>query len=417
MKNTKIRFYLFGFIIILNSIIIGTIIACFIRLLSLASSINQTFPFLILFIPILGILTAFCYAKFGKNSNRGNNLIIENIHEASDIPWIMLPFSFIFTISSHIFGASVGREGTSLQIGGTISSMISKCFRLNIEERKILILSGISAGFGSIFGTPFAGAFFGMEVSDIGYFRKEAMVPCLLSSFTANLVCELLGSHHTRYTITQMPSASFQLITVIILSAIIFGLIGRYFSVLLHKIKHGYAKALPNIYIRSIVTSIILVITVLLFRTMRYNGLSTWMIDAGFNGSATWIDPIKKFILTILSLGAGFQGGEATPLFDIGASTGGLIATFFSLDPSLIAALGYICVFGSAANIPLTSIILGVELFGMATAPYFVLSAIVSYYVIGHHGIYEAQKINTPKYPWLYHQKGETLDNISNNHH
>ena len=159
-------------------------------------------------------------------------------------------------------------------------------------------------------------------------------------------------------------------------------------------------------------SSSVVLLVIIIFKLYKFEGLSTWLIDSGFSGNITILDPIKKLILTVLTLGAGFQGGEVTPLFDIGASLGGAIGNLTNIEPSLLAAIGMICVFGSATNTPLTTIMLGINLFGSEAVPYYIIGAFISYYVIGHNGIYGAQVITTPKLKRLEKHKGISLENI-----
>ena len=179
----------------------------------------------------------------------------------------------------------------------------------------------------------------------------------------------------------------------------------------IHLVKGFYNKNIKNNIYRAIVSSIAVLLVIVIFRLYKFEGLSTWLIDSGFSGEVTILDPIKKLILTILTLGAGFQGGEVTPLFDIGASLGGAIGNLTNIEPSLLAAIGMICVFGSATNTPLTTIMLGINLFGGEAVPYYIIGAFISYYVIGHNGIYGAQIINTPKFKRFEEHEGISLEN------
>ncbi|MEA5016719.1 MAG: chloride channel protein [Candidatus Limiplasma sp.] len=408
IKET-LRFYL---PLLLESIVIGGITALFLFLLSLVTKVHGTFPLIALGLPLLALATAFCYRHWGRGSHRGNNLIIDSLHNASEVPPQMVPLALGFTVLSHLFGASVGREGTAVQLGGAVSHWLAKRFHLGERQKRLLVLSGVSAGFGAVFGTPFAGAFFGMELSEIGSFRKDGMLGCFAASFSADAVAKWLGAAHQRHGVGAMPPVSVTLLLAVILASLSFGLIGKGFSIAVHQVKGFYQKRIPRAGARAVLSALLLLAAIVLFHPFQYDGLSTWMIDAGFQGEAAWYDPLAKFLLTVLSLGAGFQGGEATPLFDIGAATGGLWARAFGLQSGLIAALGYVCVFGSAANIPLTTMALGIELFGFEPAPYFVLAALLSYYASGHNGIYAAQRIGTAKYPWLREHQGKTLEEI-----
>lgn len=397
---------------IIVSIIMGFISAIFLRSLEFVTTLRESFPYLIFLIPIIGVLTAYTYSKYGKGSNRGNNLIIESVQKDVKVPFRMAILTFIFTVLTHLAGGSVGREGTAVQIGGTLTNKIANIFKMEHKEKRIIIMSGISAAFGSVFGTPLAGTFFGMEVCFIGKLSYEAMIYCFIGSYTANFVTEVLGINHASHLIKAMPSISIYTLLIVIISSILFGVFGRMFAEGIHLVKAFYMKNIKNNIYRAIISSTIVLLVIVIFKLYRFEGLSTWLIDSGFSGKATLLDSIKKLILTILTLGAGFQGGEVTPLFDIGASLGGAIGNLTNIEPSLLAAIGMICVFGSATNTPITTIMLGINLFGAEAVPYYIIGSFISYYIIGHNGIYGAQIINTPKLKRFEKHTGISLENI-----
>ncbi|MGG7059515.1 chloride channel protein [Clostridium tertium] len=397
---------------IIASIIMGIISAIFLRSLELVTTLRESLPYLIFLIPVIGVLTAYTYSKYGKGSNRGNNLIIESVQKEVKVPFRMAILTFIFTVLTHLVGGSVGREGTAVQIGGAVTNKIANIFKLEHKEKRILIMSGISAAFGSVFGTPLAGTFFGMEVCFIGKLSYEAMIYCFIGSYTANFVAEALGISHASHLIKAIPSISIYTLLVVIISSIIFGVFGRIFAKGIHLVKGFYSKNIKNNISRAIISATVVLLVIIIFRLYKFEGLSTWLIDSGFSGDVTLLDPIKKLILTALTLGAGFQGGEVTPLFDIGASLGGAIGNLTNIEPSLLAAIGMICVFGSATNTPITTIMLGINLFGAEAVHYYIIGAFISYYIIGHNGIYGAQIINTPKLKRLEKHKGISLENV-----
>ncbi|MDU7950204.1 MAG: chloride channel protein [Clostridium sp.] len=396
---------------IIVSIVMGIISAMFLRSLEFVTTLREGFHYLIFLIPIIGVLTAYTYSKYGNGSNRGNNLIIESVHKDVKVPFRMAILTFIFTVLTHLSGGSAGREGTAIQIGGALTNKVANIFKMEHKEKRILIMSGISAAFGSVFGTPLAGTFFGMEVCFIGKISYEAMIYCFISSYAANFVTESLGINHTVHLIKSVPSITIYTLLIVIISSILFGVFGRMFAKGIHLVKGFYNKNIKNNIYRAIVSSIAVLLVIVIFRLYKFEGLSTWLIDSGFSGEVTILDPIKKLILTILTLGAGFQGGEVTPLFDIGASLGGAIGNLTNIEPSLLAAIGMICVFGSATNTPLTTIMLGINLFGGEAVPYYIIGAFISYYVIGHNGIYGAQIINTPKLKRFEEHEGISLEN------
>ena len=374
------------------AVVMGIISFVFLKMLGLSSVFREFFPYCIWFLPLSGMLAAFVYKRYGGESSKGNNLIIQSANEGVKVPKRLAFLTFIFTLLTHLSGGSAGREGTAVQIGGTLTSNVADKLGFKNEDRKIIILSGLSAAFGSVFGTPLAGAFFGMEVCCIGQLSVSAVIPCFLSSYLANAVTLLLGATHEVHKISAIPSLDIKSVLVFISASILFGLIGKLFALGVKYLKLLYAKIFKNTVLSALIGSVIVVLLIVLLNLNEYEGLSTWQQTTAFEGNANWYDMPVKFILTTLTLGAGFQGGEVTPLFDIGASFGGWYANMFGIEPSFLAAIGLICVFGSAANTPITTIMLGIELFGAEAVPYFVFASLISFIASGKSGIYSAQK-------------------------
>lgn len=374
------------------AVVMGIISFVFLKMLGLSSVFREFFPYCIWFLPLSGMLTAFVYKRYGGESSKGNNLIIQSANEGVKVPKRLAFLTFIFTLLTHFSGGSAGREGTAVQIGGTLTSNVADKLGFKNGDRKIIILSGLSAAFGSVFGTPLAGAFFGMEVCCIGQLSVSAVIPCFLSSYLANAVTLLLGATHEVHKISAIPSLDIKSVLVFISASILFGLIGKLFALGVKYLKLLYAKIFKNTVLSALIGSVIVVLLIVLLNLNEYEGLSTWQQTTAFEGKANWYDMPVKFILTTLTLGAGFQGGEVTPLFDIGASFGGWYANMFGIEPSFLAAIGLICVFGSAANTPITTIMLGIELFGAEAVPSFVFASLISFIASGKSGIYSAQE-------------------------
>lgn len=374
------------------AVVMGIISFVFLKMLGLSSVFREFFPYCIWFLPLSGMLTAFVYKRYGGESSKGNNLIIQSANEGVKVPKRLAFLTFIFTLLTHFSGGSAGREGTAVQIGGTLTSNVADKLGFKSDDRKIIILSGLSAAFGSVFGTPLAGAFFGMEVCCIGQLSVSAVIPCFLSSYLANAVTLLLGATHEVHKISAIPSLDIKSVLVFISASILFGLIGKLFALGVKYLKLLYAKIFKNTVLSALIGSVIVVLLIVLLNLNEYEGLSTWQQTTAFEGNANWYDMPVKFILTTLTLGTGFQGGEVTPLFDIGASFGGWYANMFGIEPSFLAAIGLICVFGSAANTPITTIMLGIELFGAEAVPYFVFASLISFIASGKSGIYSAQE-------------------------
>lgn len=394
---------------LLGSILMGLASGVFLQLLDWVTEIRMGNPWLVLFLPLTGVLTVFVYSRYGKGAERGNNLIIRSVHQEEKVPLRMSFLSSFFTLGSHLTGGSVGIEGTAVQIGGTIFNRLSHALKFGQREKRILVMAGISAAFGSAFGAPLAGAFFGLEMSFVGKLSYEAMLPCFLAAYTANGITTLMGiTHHQNY-ITEIIDFEWQTVLAVFAAAVAFGFAGRMFSWCIKKIKGFYARLIANPLGRIALGGAVVSLLIFVFSLQEFSGLSIEMRDAAFQGETQLLDPLKKFLLTVLTLGAGFQGGEVTPLFHIGASMGSLLAGAVGMGFSLFAALGMIGVFGSATNTPVTTIMLGIELFGTKAVPYYILVALVGYYVTGHHGIYTEQRIVVRKDSSSHEEVGESL--------
>ena len=238
------------------------------------------------------------------------------------------------------------------------------------------------------------------------------MVPCLVSSYVASLVASLFSVHYLSYKINIISDFSFKLLLVVLLAGLSFGLIGSLFIKALTLLKDLYSKYFKNYLLKSLVAGLVVLLFLLILNFRKYGGLILWMMEESFIGKSSFLDSFLKFVVIVLSLGSGFIGGEATPLFDIGDSFGSSLGLLFGFEPSLFAALGLIGVFGNATNTPLTIIILGIELFGTRGLSFYIIIAVVSYYVIGHNSIYSDQRVDLVKFSNSEHYKGRSIDEI-----
>nr|WP_086329909.1 voltage-gated chloride channel family protein [Enterococcus sp. 4G2_DIV0659]OTO10263.1 voltage-gated chloride channel family protein [Enterococcus sp. 4G2_DIV0659] len=399
-KPIKIGLYMIKWLIIASviGVLMGSLSAFFLKSLDSVTQIRLDNPWLLFLLPISGAIFAFLYQTFGKNAIKGNNLVIDQANgEQEHIPLRMIPLTLFGTITTHLFGGSVGREGTAVQMGGTVADAVGRLFRLSKLEREIVIISGISAGFSSVFGTPLAGTIFGLEVLVIGRLRSDALFPSFFAAFFANMVTESFGVTHTHYNMGGIPSWSLILFVKLIIAGICFGLAGWLFSRSIVYLKKIYAQWIDNVVLRNFVGGVIVVAAVFILQTQRYLGLSLPLLKDAFSGEAFWFDFLGKLFFTVLSLGAGFQGGEVTPLFEIGATLGSSLAVLLHLSIPFLAGLGFIGVFSGATNTPIACFIMGIELFGSEAALYLFMICLISYMCSGNAGIYSAQKIEVEK--------------------
>ncbi len=398
------------------SVLMGVAAWAFLTSLSIVTGLRKNNVWLFALLPVVSLATAWIYRNHGLRAARGNNLVIDSSITGTPIHARMAVLTFICSVATHLAGGSAGREGTAVQIGGTIASNVAGIFHLDGRDRQDLMLSGISAAFGAVFGTPLAGAFFGMEMCTVGKLNYSAGLYCLLSSFIGDFTARSIGIAHAGHAIAGVPAMEPATIAVVVAAAITFGLVARLFSFAIRTVKRFYATRFTSYLAAALVGALVVLAVYVAFGLYAYGGLSEWLVDAGFAGETSLADAAIKLVMTALTLGAGFQGGEVTPLFGIGASLGGWIGTAVGLEPSFMAALGMVGVFGAALNVPITTIMLAIDLFGGQAAGYFVIVAFMSYLVAGHRGVYPAQRIVTPKRRSLASDAGETVEEAIEQH-
>ena len=401
LKNIK-ESYQYSYFLYLRLIVAGIIIGFIVgiidtifgRGLLLIGNIRK--EYLYYFVPFLalaGLLIVFIYQKFAGRAKKGMGLIFEAGHGIeNEIPLKLVPIVSIATWITHLFGGSAGREGVAVQLGATISHKFKKYFGFP-NKSKIFLVIGMAAGFGGLFQTPIAALFFALEVLTLGNLQLYALLPAIVSSFVASWTSAFLGlekfnhSLNTNFVVTPLTFVKFAIL------GIIFGIVGNLFVYLQNFLKKYLSEKIKNSYYRIFVIGILLSIVFLMLHEGRYTGLGTNLIENSFLGKQVYMyDWILKLILTTLTLSAGFQGGEVTPLFSIGASLGAVIAIFFGLPIEFVAAAGYISVFGSATNTLLAPIFIGGEVFGFSNLPYFVIIVVFAYLVNRKISTYGLQK-------------------------
>lgn len=396
------RTLLLSLMVVPVGLLAGTASALFLRLLDSVTAAHQANPWLLYLLPLAGLPMAWLYRNLGGESERGSNLIIEQIHApGGGVPRRMAPLVLIGTLVSHLFGGSVAGAGTAVQMAGSLASAYTRASQAAARNVAVVLAAGVAAGFGSVFGTPLAGAIFAIEVLVRGRLQFRWLVPCLVASVIAHLTCVAWGIRHEDYAIgppAGTPDA--RLLVKVALAAAAFGLASRLFVLISHGLTRTLARVSPSPYGRILLGGATIIALTQLVGTHDYLGLGASSPDpkavtlaTAFSpgGAATW-SWLWKLLFTALTLSAGFKGGEVTPLFFIGATLGNVLAGALGAPVDLLAGLGFIAVFAGAANTPIACAVMGIELFGPAHAVPIILACLVAFAVSGREGIYQAQR-------------------------
>lgn len=371
----------------------GSASALFLFALDWATATRNAERWLILLLPLAGFAVGWLYLRFGQAVEAGNNLLIDEIHDPKKVvPLRMAPLILGGTVISHLFGASVGREGTAVQMGGALADQLTRVFRLGAEDRRIILMAGISAGFASVFGTPLAGALFGLEVLAIGRLRYEAILPCMVAAIVADQIGLLWGVHHSHYAIGAVPAVSAWSLAAMVIAGGLFGLTGKLFADATHGLGALMKRHIHYAPLRPLLGGCAVAAAVWLLDADRYVGLGLPTLSEAFQQPLPAHDFVAKMAFTVMSLGSGFKGGEVTPLFCIGATLGNALAPLLQLPFAFLAGIGFVAVFAGAANTPIACTLMAMELFGAQAGLPAGLACVVAYLCSGHAGIYRAQR-------------------------
>lgn len=377
----------------------GSASAIFLLALDQATAWRDTHRWIVWLLPVAGFGVGLVYHLVGKPVDGGNNLIIDEIHDPKKvIPLRMVPLVLGGTVVSHLFGASVGREGTAVQMGGALADQLTHLFRIDPDDRRVLLMAGMSAGFAAVFGTPLAGAVFGLEVLAIGRMRYGALFPCIVAAIVADQVCLAWGVHHVHYAIGQIVPVGFWSMAAVVVAGILFGLVGMVFAVSTHRVSVAVKRLIAYAPLRPAAGGIVIAIAVWSLDAYQYIGLGIPDIVRSFHEPMAPWDFLGKLLFTVTSLGTGFKGGEVTPLFYIGATLGNALAPVLHLPFAMLAGIGFVAVFAGAANTPIATTLMAIELFGPEIGPFAAVGCVTAYLFSGHAGIYHAQRIGFGKH-------------------
>ncbi len=379
----------------LVGVLAGLASALFLWLLDLATSARESDERIVYLLPIAGLVIGSFYERFGQPVRAGANRVLAAIHDGgSPIPLRMAPMVLLGTVLTHLFGGSAGREGTAVQMGASLADGVAQRARVTPTMREQLIIAGVAGGFGSVFGTPLAGAVFGMEFVVLGRLRVRAVVPALVASFVGDVTTHACGIRHTPYPVVAALPLTPLLVGKWLLFAAAVALTTVVFVELLHFLKKQGEQRVKPLAARMFVGGVAVVLLWQVVGTSDYLGLGVPTILRAFDDPSLPVCVFAlKLLFTAVTLSAGFLGGEVTPLFFVGAALGSVVARALGIPIELGAGVGLAAVFAAASNAPLALSIMAVELLGPGVLPHVVIVCVVAYLLTGHRGIYAAQRV------------------------
>lgn len=395
----------------LSGVLAGASSFVFLEGLDRVTEVREDNDWLLWLLPAAGLVVGLAYHLLAGRAGKGNELLLDQIHEPTEwVPRRMAPMVLLGTWVTHLFGGSAGREGTALQMSGSLTDAASRVLRLRAEDRRLMLISALGGAFGAVFGVPLAGAVFALEVQAIGRVRYDALVPALTASIVGDLVVLGLGYQHEARPQFGLD-LTIGLVGKVALAGLAFGLAGAAFVELTHAIR-SVMRRVRWAPLRPVLGGAAIVGLAVLFGR-DYLGLSLPLIERALAGEQLSFAVFAlKILFTAVTLGCAFPGGEVTPLFVIGASLGAALAAPLGLPVAALAAVGFVAVFAGAANTPLACTIMGVELFGSAATVPMAVGCVVAYVFSNHRGIYSTQRIHTAKGPGVI-DGGPTLGSWS----
>ena len=357
-----------------------------------ATTKRTLYPNLIYLLPLAGLFIVFLYRFCGIKEDKGTNAVINSACSTETLPSRMGFLIFISTFITHLFGGSAGREGAALQLGGSIASVFHKIFHFTEEDKRILIMCGMSGLFSALFSTPITATVFSLEAIKVGTIYYGALIPCLMSSAIAFIFSNYFNIRPITYKILNLPEITPELLGKAVIFAILCAVVSVVFCETMKLTSWLYKKYIQNPYLRVIIGSLLIIGLTLLLNTRDYNGAGMDVIAMAIQGETKPGAFLLKILFTAITLGAGFKGGEIVPVFFIGSTFGCFAGTLLGLDPGFAAALGLTAVFCACVNAPLASIFLSIELFGSTNILLFAIVCAVSYTLSGNYSLYSSQK-------------------------
>lgn len=373
--------------------IVGVVAALFHIGIDAVTDLRLEYDWLIFLLPFGGLLIVFLYKIIGMSDDKGTNSILLAVRTNHELTIKTAFLIFVTSIITHFFGGSAGREGAALQIGGSIAGSIGKLMKLDEFDLTIITMCGMSAGFSALFGTPLCSTIFAMEVVSVGIMHYSAIVPCLVSAITGAYIASLFGVNPTSFTLASVPELSAISLLQVVGMAVLCAVLSIIFCVAMRKTGKLFNTIFKSSYTRAFCGGVIIIVLTLLVGTRDYNGAGMNVIQNAFSGNSLPEAFVLKIIFTVITLSAGFKGGEIVPVLFIGSTFGNVMSGFLGLDPSFGAGIAMVALFCGVTNCPIASLFLGIELFGAKGIIFFAVASAISYILSGYEGLYSEQKI------------------------
>ena len=398
--NTKINIkkYAPDFLrVVLISIITG--IACglvgagFVKSIAFVTDLRQNNGWILYLLPVFGLVLTFIYNRL-KVKGVGTNHIIKSVRAEEKVSPLLSVAVFSGTVLSHFGGASVGREGAALQLGGSIGEFFAEKIKISEDYRRILVMSGMSGCFSALFGTPLAAFVFVLEVARVGKRCFKAIIPAFVSSIIAFLIANNLGVEPEHFPVNEIPTLTIGILWRFVLIAVVGALVSWIFVYALHFSERYFEKIFKNEYIRVVVGGVIVIALTKFLGTTDYNGGGVNIIHHIFTHSEVNYEAfLLKIIFTAISVGAGYKGGEIVPTLFVGSTLGGTIACVLGLNPAFGAAVGITALFCGVTNAPFATVVLACEMFGLEGAGYYFVASAISFALSGKVCLYTGRKL------------------------
>ena len=370
----------------------GLVGTAFCYSIGFVTGLREANPFLVWFLPLGGLVIVFLYKKCGLHPTDTNGVLLA-VHTPASISPSTGPLIFVGSTITHLFGGSAGREGAALQLGGVLGWHTAHLLRQPEKDTHVVVMTGMSAVFAALFGTPITAAIFAMEVASVGIQHFSAIVPCLTSSLVASHLALALGVTPESFPLAVLPHVGTGNVAGAMLVAAVCGVLSIIFCIGLKK-GHKYAKKFfPDSYLRIAVAGISISILTYILGTNDYNGAGMHIVEHAIHGHAEPEAFLLKIIFTVITMSCGYKGGEIVPAMFIGATAGCVIGELMGLPVGLGAAVGLVSMFCGSLNCPISAIFLGLEIFGADNLHFFAIAAAVSYVLSGNFGLYSEQKI------------------------